>query len=116
MGDILMAADSAQSLAGEADAAAEFDGGAKVPREFWHMFWNGDPSALRLPRDAEHVAVRLICSHKTTLPIMAWALCNLPTEALLVAATGRNPPTEAARATILNMVAARREGLIPNPG
>ena len=87
-----------------------------IPREFWHMFWNGDPATLRLPRDAEHVAVRLICSHKTTLPIMAWALCNLPTDALLAAAAGRNPPTEATRATILNMVAARREGRVPNPG
>ncbi|MCY3925351.1 MAG: hypothetical protein OXG52_07565, partial [bacterium] len=87
-----------QSLGCATRDDAGTEDGAPVPREFWHMFRNGDPATLRLPRDAEHVAVRVICSHKTTLPIMAWPLCNLPTDALLAAAAGRNPPTEATRA------------------
>ena len=88
----------------------------RVPMRFWHMFWNGAPSELRLPADANHVAVRLICSQRTTLAIQAWALCNLPTGALLAAAAGRNPPDERTRAAILNTVAARRAPLTAERG
>ncbi len=87
----------------------------RLPMRFWHMFWNGAPAELRLPADANHIAIRLICSHKTTLGIQAWALCNLPTESLLAAAAGRNPPDERTRSVILNMVSARRAGGVAEP-
>lgn len=87
-----------------------------LPERFWHMWWNGTPSRLSLPTDANHIAIRLICSRKTTLALQAWALCNLPTSALRAAASGRNPPDEPTRAMIQNMVAARRGGLVADPG
>ena len=87
----------------------------RLPMRFWHMFWNGAPSELRLPADANHIAIRLICSRRTTLAIQAWALCNLPTDALLAAAAGRNPPDAPTRSAILNMVSARRAGAVAEP-
>ena len=51
-----------------------------VPERFQHMFWSGDVSAYRLPRDATFVAERILTSDDVTS--WGWALFALPVEAL----------------------------------
>ena len=51
-----------------------------VPERFRHLFWSGDVSAYRLPRDAAFVAERILTSDDVTS--WGWALFALPVEAL----------------------------------
>lgn len=53
-----------------------------VPRRFWHLFWSGARGEdIRLPEHASYAASRMIGSRDVSAE--AWALLNLPTEALL---------------------------------
>ena len=52
----------------------------RVPERFRHLFWSGDVSAYRLPRDATFVAERILTSDDVTS--WGWALFALPIEAL----------------------------------
>lgn len=58
-----------------------------VPRRFWHLFWNADPAKLRVDRDANYIATRMLLS--TQLEPKGWALTNLPPDALQAAAQNR---------------------------
>lgn len=61
----------------------------RVPRRFWHYFWSGDPSRLRLPQDADFVARRLL--GVGDLVASAWAISHLPTESFFHFAQSRGP-------------------------
>lgn len=76
---------------------------ARLPRRFWHLFWNADPAALDLDADAAYIATRMLLSDD--LQALAWACAHLPAEALRRAAANRaaDPPT---RAMIANVLAA----------
>lgn len=60
----------------------------KVPPRFHHLFWNVDVRALTLPADAAFVASRLLAA--PDLAATAWALTELPYEALEKAMSSRS--------------------------
>ena len=60
----------------------------KVPERFHHLFWNVDVRALTLPDDAAFVASRLLAAPDPTA--IAWALTELPYEALEKAMSSRS--------------------------
>jgi hypothetical protein len=76
---------------------------ARLPRRFWHLFWNADPSTLDLASDADYIATRMVLSDD--VQALAWACAHLPADALRRAATNRaaDAPT---RALIANVLAA----------
>ena len=54
----------------------------KVPRRFWHLFWSGTRGEdIRIDKHASYVAETLIGSRDVSAE--AWALLNLPDDALL---------------------------------
>lgn len=53
---------------------------SRVPRHFWHLFWNVEPSRLRLPAQERFVANRMLLSHDPTA--WAWAAQNLSEPAI----------------------------------
>lgn len=74
----------------------------RVPRRFWHLFWNGDPSTLNPSGDdAGFVATRMILSDE--LDAIAWALGSLPEEALLRAGSNRGADAQT-RSMIANVL------------
>jgi hypothetical protein len=46
-----------------------------VPHRLWHHFWNGDPATIRLPRDSDYVAARLLRSDDPQA--FAWTASHL---------------------------------------
>ena len=60
----------------------------RVPERFRHLFWSGDVSAYRLPRDAAFVAERILTSDGVTS--WGWALFALPVAALEAVAVYRH--------------------------
>jgi len=78
--------------------------GDEVPRRFWHLFWNADPARLRLGRDADFLAKRMVRSDDVAA--RAWALRHLPQASLRRLEEGRGAdPREAAM--VRNALAAR---------
>lgn len=63
-----------------------------VPARFKHLFWSGDVSAYRLPRDATFVAERILTSDDVTS--WGWALFALPVEALEAVAVRPHVPRD----------------------
>ncbi len=63
---------------------------ASIPQSLWHHFWNSDPRALTLPRDADYVAARLIDAE--SLPATRFALQELPAESVDRATSRRGVP------------------------
>ena len=64
----------------------------RVPERFRHLFWSGDVSAYRLPRDAAFVAERILTSDDVTS--WGWALFALPVEALEAVAVRPHVPRD----------------------
>ena len=78
----------------------------RLPEQFRHLFWWGDPSAIELPRDAAFVAEQILACHD--IGAWAWALKSLPEDALeRVAAKAHTPPET--KAMIRNALARRHE-------
>lgn len=75
---------------------------SRVPRRFWHLFWNADPAKLRTDRDANYIATRMLLS--TQLDAKGWALANLPPTALTAAAQNRAADTHL-KAMVANALA-----------
>lgn len=83
--------------------------GDRLPERFRHLFWWGDPSAIRLPRDAAFVAEQLLACHD--IDAWGWAITTLPRESLeRVAAEECTPPATAAM--IHNALAQRCEAAV----
>jgi len=59
----------------------------RVPRRFWHLFWNAEPAALTVEADGGFIATRLILG--PDLAARSWALGQLPAAALGQAAGNR---------------------------
>lgn len=74
-----------------------------IPRRFWHLFWDVDPGALTMARDADFIATRLLLG--SDLIARSWGLRNLPPPALEHAATNR-AADPSLRAMIQNAIAA----------
>ena len=64
----------------------------RVPERFRHLFWSGDVSAYRLPRDAAFVAERILTNDDVTS--WGWALFALPVEALEAVAVRPHVPRD----------------------
>ena len=64
----------------------------RVPEHLSHLFWSGDVSPYRLPRDATFVAERVLTSDDVTS--WGWALFALPVEALEAVAARPHVPRE----------------------
>ncbi len=64
----------------------------RVPERFGHLFWSGDVSAYRLPRDATFVAERILTNDDVTS--WGWALFALPVEALEAVACRPHVPRD----------------------
>lgn len=62
----------------------------RVPRRFWHLFWNVEPSALRLPDDGAFVAARMLDGE--SVAATAWVLRNVPRDAIVKAVSRRGVP------------------------
>jgi hypothetical protein len=64
---------------------------SRLPPALWHLVWNGDPSAIRLPRDAAFIAGRVLDAADPEAE--AWAAQALPPDAWIAAAhtRGRSP-------------------------
>ena len=52
----------------------------KIPREFWHLFWNSDPAHLDVREHGTHIALRML--EKGDIEAAAWALTHVPTAQL----------------------------------
>lgn len=74
----------------------------RIPRDFWHLFWNARPSALRLPEDEHYVARRMLRSG--SFAAMQWALLNTSEAGLRDAVAGRGVDS-ATRAMVENWLA-----------
>lgn len=77
----------------------------RLPERFAHLFWWGDPSRYRLPRDAVFVAEQMLTCEDVTA--WGWALFTLPCEALARVAD-RPHLAEDRRELIRNTLAKRR--------
>lgn len=75
----------------------------RIPRRFWHHFWNADPAKLTVADDARFIAARLLLSHDTAAK--GWALHNLPADAV-EAATRNRAATPELKALVANTIAA----------
>ena len=75
-----------------------------VPQRFGHLFWWGDPSLYRLPRDAALVAEQVLTSDDVTA--WGWALFTLPCEALQRVA--QKPHVPADRRELIHETLAKR--------
>ena len=78
----------------------------RLPERFRHLFWWGDTSLYRLPRDAAFVAEQILTSGDVSS--WGWALLTLPCEALERVA-GR-PHVPADRRELLRDAVATRRG------
>ena len=77
-----------------------------LPEWLWASFWNhSDPSSLRVPSDADQIAVRLLGSTKCGLRQWGWALRNLPTDSLRAAL----PATDGLVTTLVELRLTARE-------
>ena len=76
----------------------------RLPERFRHLFWSGDPSVVRLPRDAAFVAEQILERHD--IGAWGWAVSTLPREALERVAAKR-VTSPATRAMIRNALAER---------
>ena len=63
-----------------------------LPEHVRHLFWSGDVSAYRLPRDAAFVAERVLTSDDVTS--WGWALFALPVESLETVAARPHVPRD----------------------
>ena len=77
----------------------------RLPDRFAHLFWWGDTSLYRLPRDATFVAEHILTSGDVSS--WGWALLTLPCEALQRVAERPHVP-EDRRELIRNTLATRR--------
>lgn len=77
---------------------------SKVPRRFWHHFWNVDPSLLRLPKDGRFIAKRMLLS--TEPAAWGWAARNLD-EAAIRSVLGAREVDPPRAALIENLLAAQ---------
>lgn len=77
----------------------------RLPERFRHLFWWGDTSLYRLPRDAAFVAEQILTSGDVTS--WGWALQSLPPEALERVAARPHVPADR-RELLRNAVATRR--------
>lgn len=75
----------------------------RIPRRFWHLFWDVDPATLTVSDDGDFIATRLVLG--PDLIARSWALRNLPQAALEHAATNR-AAGPSLRAMIQNALAA----------
>ncbi|MCY4629573.1 MAG: hypothetical protein OXE75_01590 [bacterium] len=78
--------------------------GSRLPERFRHLFWSGDPSMIRLPRDAAFVAEQIL--QRNDIGAWGWAVTTLPSDALERVAAKRTT-LPATRAIIRNAVAER---------
>lgn len=76
----------------------------RLPQRFNQQFWWGDPSAIRLPRDAAFVAEQLLRSDD--IEAWAWAISTLPADALAQVAEHEYTSPETA-AMVRNSLAER---------
>lgn len=76
----------------------------RLPERFHQQFWWGDPSVIRLPRDAAFVAEQLLSCDD--IEAWAWAISTLPTDALAQVAADECTPPETA-AMVRNALAER---------
>ena len=60
---------------------------SRVPRRFWHLFWDVDPGTLTVAEHGDFIATRLVLG--PDLIARSWALRNLPPHALSHAARNR---------------------------
>ena len=51
-----------------------------VPRKFWHVFWNANPSTLRVAVHADYIASRMLLSLDPLA--IAWASVHLPVSSI----------------------------------
>ena len=79
----------------------------RLPARFRHLFWWGDTSLYRLPRDATLVAEQILTSEDVTS--WGWALWTLPAEALRGVAEAPHVP-EDRRLLIRDTLAVRNGG------
>ncbi|MHB8458260.1 MAG: MarR family transcriptional regulator, partial [Acidimicrobiales bacterium] len=52
----------------------------RVPRRLHHLFWNADPWALDVGRDADYLAARILASEDSEAN--AWMAAHLPADAI----------------------------------
>ena len=64
----------------------------RLPERFAHLFWWGDPSQYRLPRDASFVAEQILTCDDASA--WGWALWVLPVEALTDVAARPHVPQD----------------------
>ena len=76
----------------------------RVPVRFHHLFWSGDPAAVKLPRDAGYVAEQVLRSPDVCA--WGWALGALPAETLARVAAKDHTPVPL-RAMIRNALEVR---------
>lgn len=74
-----------------------------VPHRLWQHFWNADPARLELPRDAAHIASRLLPSRDPQA--IAWATSHLDAAALASVADLRG--FDAADRNLFRLLAAQ---------
>lgn len=59
----------------------------KVPRGYWHLFWNADPAKLRVGTDGQYIARRMLTSFDPGAEL--WALQHIPEAEVRAAVRGR---------------------------
>ncbi|TXK18840.1 winged helix-turn-helix domain-containing protein [Homoserinibacter sp. GY 40078] len=59
----------------------------RVPRRFYHLFWNSDPTALTVQGNGAYIARRMLTSNDPAA--IQWSLRNIPAADLEFASTGR---------------------------
>lgn len=64
--------------------------GDRVPRRFWHQFWNVDPSTLRLSTDGPFVAARLLDAQSAAAT--GWVLHHVACDDIDAAVARRGVP------------------------
>lgn len=77
---------------------------SRVPRRFWHLFWNAAPASLTMAADADYIALRMVLG--PDLAARSWALWNLPPTSLAKAAKARGA-SPAEQAMIGHVLVAR---------
>lgn len=71
----------------------------RVPKAFWHLFWNAEPATLRVAKNGAYIARRMLNSN--SMAAAQWALLHIAENDLQAAATGRGTQ-ERTRALVEN--------------
>lgn len=84
-----------------------------VPKQYWHLFWNADPKALRVDEHGVYIARRMLGAD--SLDPALWALANVPPEQIMKAIEGRGADPRT-RAFVINHLRAARHAEGPTAG